>query len=133
MGSAMTKTFTLRTAVAVALAGIVGTLLNAVAVAIVITPERIALALVPGRYVVAILLCLPLPLLLAGLQRPWFVVLGTLWLTVAASGLAKLVFSVAAPWPTVLGFNLIYAIGAVTTYWIIAGRGANRARRSGPG
>ncbi len=112
--------FTRRTLLAVVAAGVVGTLANTVALALVVSSDRLALALVPGRYAVAIALCLALPLLARTVGGPWFFVIGIVWLTVAASVLAKLVFGVGAAWAMVLGFNLVYAIAAIATYHVIA-------------
>lgn len=115
--------------VAVVLAGIVGTLANAAALAVVIAPERLGLALVPGRYAVAIILCIALPFLARWLPRPWFWGAAIVWLTAASSMLAKFVFGVATPWGTVLGFNFVYALAALITYCLVAPRsGALRTR-----
>lgn len=116
----MMKVFNTRVLIAVVVAGVTGTLLNAVAVAIAVSPDRLALALVPGRYAVAIALCLALPLLSRQVDRLWFFIIGVLWLTVAPSLAAKLIFGVAAPWLMVLGFNLSYAIAAIVAYHLIA-------------
>lgn len=51
----------LRTTLAVVLAGIVGTLANAVARALGGGMDKLSLALVPGRYAVAIAVCAPFP------------------------------------------------------------------------
>ena len=111
--------FNTRVLIAVVVAAITGTLFNAAAVAIAVSPDRLALALVPGRYLVAIALCLALPFLSRQFDRPWFFIIGILWLTVAASVVAKLVFGVGAPWPMVLGFNLVYAVAAIAAYHLI--------------
>lgn len=109
-------------------AGIVGTIANTAALVAVLGAERLSLALVPGRYVVAILLCVALPLLDRWLRGAAFWAAAIVWLTVAPSLLAKLVFGAAADWTAVLGFNLVYALAALATYWLIAGlrRGAVR-------
>lgn len=112
--------FTARALIAVVAAGVVGTLVNTVAVALVVSPDRLALALVPGRYAVAIAPCLALPLLARKVGGPGFFAIGALWLTVAASVLAKFVFGVGALWGMVLGFNLVYAIAAIAAYHVIA-------------
>ncbi len=112
--------FTRRTLLAVIAAGVVGTLANTV-------------ALVPGRYAVAIALCLALPLLTRKVGDVWFFVIGILWLTVAASVLANLVFGVGAPWAMVLGFNLVHAIAAIATYRVIAFGAANYGAKGGEG
>ncbi len=87
----MMEIFNTRVLIAVVVAAITGTLFNAAAVAIAVSPDRLALALVPGRYLVAIALCLALPFLSRQFDRPWFFIIGILWLTVAASVVAKLV------------------------------------------
>lgn len=117
--------FATRALIAVVIAGIVGTLVNTIAVALVVSADRLALALVPGRYAVAIALCLVLPLLARKLGGVGFFAIGALWLTAAASVFAKLVFGVGAPWAMVLGFNFVYAIAALLTYHFIAIRFAD--------
>lgn len=114
---------------AVILAGVAGTLTNTLALAIVLGADRWSLALVAGRYVVAVVLCLALPILARAVRQPWFWIAGLTWLTILASVLAKLVFGVDAAWPTVLGFNFSYALAAMLVYWVIAGRRANAATR----
>ncbi|MEM7633471.1 MAG: hypothetical protein AAF299_02850 [Pseudomonadota bacterium] len=114
--------FSTRVLVAVVVAAVSGTLFNAAAVAIAVSPDRLALALVPGRYIVAIALCLALPFLSRLFDRLWFFISGVLWLTVAASVIAKLIFGVGAPWSMVLGFNLVYAIAAIITYHLITAK-----------
>ena len=54
-----------RTIIATVLAGVVGNVVNAVAASILIRPELIDFALVPGRYVVAILVAALIPILRA--------------------------------------------------------------------
>ena len=116
----MADMFNIRSLMAVVGAGVIGTLANAVAIAIFVSLDRMALVLVPGRYGVAIALCLMLPILARYLNRAWFFVVGTVWLTVAASVLAKFVFAAAAPWLMVLGLNLVYAIAAIIVYHLIS-------------
>lgn len=118
----MMEMFSTRVLTAVVVAAIAGTLFNAVAVAIAVSPDRLALALVPGRYIVAIVLCLALPLLSREFDRLWFFVIGIFWLTVAASVVAKLVFGVGAPWSMVLGFNLVYAVAAIIVYHLVTAK-----------
>lgn len=105
----------------VVVAGIVGTIANTAALVAVLGSERLSLGLVPGRYAVAILLCAALPLLDRWLRGASFWAAAIVWLTVAPSLLAKLVFGAAAGWSAVLGFNLVYALAALATYWLIAG------------
>lgn len=114
----------LRTALVVVVAGIVGTIVNAAALAIVLDAARLGLALVPGRHLVAIAVCAALPLLRRRLQPPWFWPAAALWLTLAPSLLAKLVFAAQAGWGQVLVFNLVFALAALFTYWLIAPGGA---------
>ncbi len=116
----MMHIFNTRVLIAVVAAGVVGTLVNTAALALVVSPDRLALALVPGRYVVAIALCLALPFLARKVGGLGFFAIGILWLTVAASVLAKLVFGVGAPWMMVLGFNFVYAVAAIAIYHLIA-------------
>lgn len=96
--------------------------MNAAAVAIAVSLDRLALALVPGRYIVAIALCFALPFLSRQFDRLWFFIIGILWLSVAASIVAKFVFSVTAPWSMVLGFNLVYAIAAIVVYHLLTAK-----------
>ena len=112
----------LRQIVAASLAGAVGTLINAFAVAVFVSLDKISLALVPGRYGVAIALCLALPVLSNLMPARAFYPVGLGFLTIGASLLAKLVFLAQAPWGMVLAFNLVYAIAALVTYWVIVRR-----------
>ncbi len=114
--------------IAIIVAGIVGTIANTAALVAVLGSERLNLALVPGRYVVAIALCGALPPMDRWLRGVWFWAAALAWLTVAPSLLAKLAFGAQAGWGAVLAFNLVYALAALATYWIIVGRrrGAER-------
>lgn len=111
-----------RAAAAVVIAGVVGTLVNAEALAVLLDPARLALALVPGRYLVAITVCAALPALHRRLNWPWFWAAALLWLTLAPSLLAKFVFAAEAGWGQVLKFNLVFALSALVTYGLIAPR-----------
>ena len=102
----------------VLVAGVAGTIVNAIAAAIVVAPASIRLALVPGRYAVAALL----PLIFSSLQQPISTVLGLVVLTIVPSLLAKLVFSVRSPWSIVLLLNAVYALVALVVYAITAGQ-----------
>lgn len=108
--------------IAVVLAGVAGTVVNAVAAAIVISPAAIKLALVPGRYVIAILVAGTLPLIFAMAPQPISSVLGLIALTVVPSILAKTVFSAPAPWSIVLLLNAVYALVALAVYEIAASK-----------
>ena len=111
----------MRLIVAAVMAGIAGTVVNAFAVAAIVSADKLSLALVPGRYAVGIALCLVLPLLHSVLSSPMFYASTVAYLTLGASLLAKLVFLAAAPWSAVLGFNLVYALAALAVFRAIAG------------
>ena len=116
----------MRIGVAVLLAGVVGTLVNALAAALVVSPDKIAFALVPGRYLVAIGLCAALPLL-AQVAGGWrFALLAVVFLTLGASLLAKLVFGAGAPWALVLTLNAVFAVAAVASYQLTVRSGRGR-------
>jgi hypothetical protein len=104
------------------LAGVVGTIANALAAAIVVSPASIRLALVPGRYTVAIVVAASLPFILSLVRRPISPMLGLVVLTVIPSMLAKLVFSARAPWSIVLLLNAVYALVTLAVYAFVAGR-----------
>jgi hypothetical protein len=125
------NTVAVRTAIAVVLAGVAGTVANAVALAVATGAERLSLALVPGRYLVAIALCAALPVLDRALRQRWFWLTAIAWLTVAPSLLAKFVFGVEVGWAMVLAFNLVYALAAAVTYRIIAGPHLKKLREKG--
>lgn len=102
-------------------AGIAGTLANAVAAAAIVNPELLSLALVPGRYAVAVLVALVIPLCLTVLHErlaPWAALA---LLALIPSLLAKLVFAAAAPWHLVLLLNGVYAAVALLAYILCAG------------
>ena len=108
-------------------AGIAGTLANAAAAAAIVNPELLSLALVPGRYVVAVLVALAIPLCLTVLRErlaPWAALA---LLALIPSLLAKLVFAAAAPWHLVLLLNGLYAAVALLTYMLCAGRAPSRS------
>jgi hypothetical protein len=106
----------------VVLAGVVGTIANAVAAAIVVSPASIRLALVPGRYTVAIVVAASLPFILSLVRQPISPMLGLVVLTVIPSLLAKLVFSARATWSIVLLLNAVYALVTLAVYAFVAGR-----------
>src|SRR5215469_14985603 len=106
----------------VLVAGVAGTIVNAIAAAIVIAPASIRLALVRGRNAVAIAVVGLLPLIFLFVQQPISTVLGLVVLTIVPSLLAKLVFSVRSPWSIVLLLNAVYALVALVVYAITAGQ-----------
>lgn len=111
----------LRTTLAVVFAGIVGTLANALARALGGGMDKLSLALVPGRYAVAIAVCAALPLLGRYLDRAGFWLAAVPVLVIIPSLLAKLVFGADAGWASVLFYNAVYAIAAIATYVLIIG------------
>lgn len=119
----------LRIAGAVIAAGVAGTLLNALAAALFVDGTRIGLALVPGRYAVAILVALTLPLAFRLGDRRMAIGVSLLVLTLAPSLIAKLVLGAGAAWTTVIGLNAVYAVAALSVYLLVA-RVLLRNRRS---
>ena len=111
---------TVRKIIATVLAGVVGNVVNAVAASIMVKPDLIYFALVPGRYLVAIIVAALIPLLMALVGGMPALLLSFVGLMIVPSLLAKLVFGSAAPWILVLVLNAIYAIAAMATYKAIA-------------
>lgn len=111
----------LRTLVFVILAGIAGTLANAFAASVAISPEKLNFIYVLGRYQVAILVALLIPLIyhFVASGKAGFI-LATVALTVVASALAKLYFGAGAPWALVLSLNLVYGAVATVIYSILS-------------
>lgn len=110
----------LRIAAAVIAAGIAGTLVNAVAAAALVDGALIRLALEPGRYAVAILVALALPVAFLLPDRRMASGLSLLVLILVPSLIAKLVLGVGAVWATVIGLNAVYAITALPVYVLVA-------------
>ena len=77
---------------AASLVGVVGAVINAIAVAAVISLDKLSLALDPGRYGVTVALRMILPMLHGALSARLFYFVGVTFLTIGASLLAKLVF-----------------------------------------
>lgn len=111
----------LRTAFAVVLAGVVGTLANALAAVVFVNPALWLLALAPGRYAVAILLAAGVPTIYCLVPGAWGAALALGLLTVAPSLLNKLVFGGLAAWPVVLALNFVYALTALVVYRLVSG------------
>jgi hypothetical protein len=111
---------------AVVLAGVAGTIANAIAAGIVIIPSAIRLALVPGRYAVAVAVAALLPFIFRLARPSTGTLLGLVALTALPSLLAKLVFNAHAPWPIVGLLNAVYALAALIVYRVVA----NQTRRS---
>jgi len=106
----------------IVLAGAAGTVVNAIAAAIVVSPANIKLALVPGRYAVAIAVAGTLPFIFAMAQQPISSMLAFVVLTVVPSILSKLVFAAPRPWTIVLLINAVYALTALAVYGLVASK-----------
>ena len=111
-----------RIIIAVVAAGIAGTIANAIAAGLFLGSDKFALMLVPGRYVVAILCAIALPLALRALSPPISHVSAIVALIVIPSLLAKLVFGAGAPWGVVLSLNAVYAAAAWAVYLLLVRR-----------
>ena len=111
-----------RRALAVVVAGMVGTVANSVVVAALTPNAFLPLALSPGRNAVAILVAALLPVIYLTMSGGAAAALAIVALTVIPSLLAKLVFGIGAPWLWVLGFNAVYAVVAWAIYLAIARR-----------
>lgn len=108
---------TVRTVLAVILAGVAGTAANSVVVSALVEAARFtALATSPGRLAVAILVAALLPLIAARMTGAAGAVTAIVALTVIPSLLAKFVFGIGAPWGFVLAVNAVYAVAAWLTY-----------------
>ena len=101
---------------AVIAAGIGGTIANAAAAAVIIGPHKFALALVPGRYLVAIACAAMLPFIYNALKSSQAYPFALIALTAVPSLLAKGVLGAAAPWTMVLSLNAVYALAAIAVY-----------------
>jgi hypothetical protein len=81
----------------------------------------IRLALVPGRYAVAVPVAGTLPFIFLFTRQPISPVLGLVMLTLVPSLLAKLVFSARAPWSIVLLLSAVYALVSLAVYALAGG------------
>ncbi len=111
----------IRCLLALVVAAIAGTIANALAAAAFVNPDLIRLALVPGRYAVALAVALSIPLslrLVRGRLAPW---VALVLLTAIPSLLAKFVFGAGAPWHLVLSLNAVYGVVALAAYRLVAG------------
>jgi hypothetical protein len=111
----------LRTAVAVVLAGVAGTLANALAAVVFVNPALWPLALAPGRYAIAVLLAAVVPAIYRLVPSAWGAALALGLLTVAPSLLNKLVFGGVAAWPVLLALNFVFALAVLVAYRLVAG------------
>lgn len=119
--------FSTRTLSAVIIASIMGTITNAITMAITVSPDRLNLALELDRHLIAIALCMVLPLLDKIVSKGWFFILGFIWLALAGSIIAKFILGVWAPWEKVLKFNMMYSLASMITYEIIASRTSKKS------
>jgi len=108
--------------IAVIIAGVAGTIANAVAASIIIAPEKINFLYVPNRYLIAIAIAALLPFLYTYIGGAVGWALSLIALILVPSLIAKLVLGAGAPWGLVLGLNGIYAITAIAIYRAIVGR-----------
>ena len=108
--------------VAVIIGGAIGTIANAVAAALIIFPDKLSLALMPGRYAVAIAVTASIPLIFRFTSRLRAGILSLAVLTVVPSLLAKFVFGATATWGLALELNAVFAIAAFAGYqlWLRA-------------
>jgi len=113
--------FLYRLIFAVIVAGVIGTLANALGAAMFLGSEKLALALVPGRYLVAISCVAVLPFIERWASGMTAQAVGLILLVLLPSFLAKLAFGAAAPWLTVLLLNSVFAVVAWLTYRLIKG------------
>ena len=104
---------------AVIVASVIGTLANALGAAMFLGSEKLALALVPGRYLVAIGCVAVLPFVERWVSGMKAHAVGLILLVLLPSLLAKLVFGATAPWLTVLLLNSVFAVAAWLTYRLI--------------
>lgn len=111
----------LRTALAVLTAGVAGTLANAAAAALIVSPALWILVRAPGRYAVATALALALPVIYRLRPGAWGALAALVFLTVAPTLLNKLAFGSLAAWHVVLALNFVYALTALVTYRLVAG------------
>ena len=107
---------------AVVIAGIAGTVANAIAASIAIAPDKINFLYVPNRYLIAIAVAATLPLLYTQIGGMVGWAFSFIALTIIPSLIAKLVLGAGAPWGLVLALNAIYALTAIAIYRVIVGR-----------
>ncbi|MCF6199357.1 MAG: hypothetical protein L3J67_08175 [Hyphomicrobiaceae bacterium] len=112
----------LRILIAVLLAGIVGTVVNAFAASIIVGPAKLDFLYVSNRYLIAIGVTVLLPLLNLFLSGHVWRLVSLAALILVPSLIAKQVLGVGAPWTMVLMLNGFYALAALVTYQILSGK-----------
>ena len=105
-----------RNLVAAVLGGIVGTLVNSIAVAAALGVPFLPLLLNPGRHAGAIVFAFLLPPIFAWSSNAPAWLGAVVALTAIPTLLAKAAFGVELSWGAVLVFNLVYAVGAVLVF-----------------
>ncbi|NIJ41991.1 type III secretory pathway component EscU [Parvibaculum indicum] len=117
-----------RIVIAVLLAGIAGTVANALAAMVIGGVEKWSLMLMPARYAIACLIAVLLPAIFRYTRPTLGVVVAAVVLTGIPSLNAKLVLGVGAPWFNVLLLNAVYAAVAMLVYLAISGDLTRRHR-----
>ncbi len=112
----------LRILLAVVLAGIIGTVVNAFAASVIVGPAKLDFLYVSNRYLIAIGVALLLPLLNLFLSGHVWRIVALGLLILVPSLIAKQVLGVGAPWTMVLLLNGFYALSALVTYQIVSGK-----------
>ena len=107
-----------RSAAAVLAGGIVGTLAVFIAVNGLLGVPFAALFARPGKFVVAVLIAATFPLIFRKLPAVSATLLAVAFAMIVPTVLANTAFVGAAPtpWPTLLGFNAIFALVATATF-----------------
>ena len=111
----------LRSLLAVFLAGVAGAIAKALAAAAFVDPGLIRFVLDPANYAVAILVALAIPLSLhsvRGRLAPWTALALMILLP---SLLSKFALGAGGPWHLVLSLNAVYGLAALTAYRAVAG------------
>ncbi|MCB5198671.1 hypothetical protein LGQ03_05415 [Loktanella sp. TSTF-M6] len=105
-----------RSFVVAIIAGIIGTIVNAIAVNIISGADVMPLIISFGRNAVAVVVALLLIPLFHRIGGTVAFVAGLVLLTVLPSVLAVYVFAAQAPWSIILGVNLVYALTATIIF-----------------
>jgi len=112
----------IRIVLAVILAGIIGTLVNAFAASVIVSPDKLNFMYVANRYFIAIAVVALLPVLGMFLSGNGLRIVGLISLILIPTLIAKLVLFVGAPWGLVIVLNAFYAFGAYVSYLLLSGK-----------
>ncbi len=123
---------TLRTALALALAGIAGMVAYALAAAVFVDPAQLELLTTAGFYLVGIFFVLPLPVIYRFLPGAWGALLALVLLTVAPAVASKAGGETTLAWHVLLALTFVYALTALLVYRLVAGAPKAAAAPSGP-